>query len=331
MQYGSAPFSVSVVVPVRNEEASVRRVVEQLLAQDHTPHEIILADGGSTDHTKDIVREYIGRGHPVRLVEDADAYPGRGRNLGTVAADTDWVALTDAGTVIRPDWLSSLVRAAAGHPTAGVVFGTYEPVLDTYFRECLALAFVPPAVPVEGLPYRGPSTASMMIRRDVWESVGRFPEHLRACEDLIFFDRLASAKVEAVVAPEVPVGWSIPAGFRGAFRRFRLYSRHTLAAGLGHTWQLAVARMYLATAIVAALAAVHHRAWFLVLVVAAGARVHRTVRRRMSWLPLRRRVGPHTYLFVGVLLLWLDAAAIMGCVDYAVRGRRAVDPPRGAA
>lgn len=317
---------VTVIVPVRNEESSVRRVMEQLLAQEHPPGDVVVADGGSADGTREIVREFIGHGHPVRLVEDADAYPGRARNLAIAAATTDWVAMTDAGTVVPPDWLAHLVRKAAENPAAAVVYGTYEPILDSFFRECLALAFVPPAEVVDGEPWRGPSTASMMIRKEVWESLGGFPEHLRACEDLRFFERVAAAGVPAALAPKAKVRWNIPAGFRAAFRRFRTYSRHTLVAGMGRSWQLAVARMYAAGAAVVALAIVHHWAWLVLLVLAAGARVVRTVRRRRPWISLRHRVGPHTYLFVGVLLLWLDLAAFVGCVDYAVRGRRARSP-----
>lgn len=313
-------LEVTVIVPVRNEEASIRRVLDQLLQQDLAPREIILADGGSTDGTKGIIREYIRAGHPVLLVEDADAYPGRARNLAIGQATTDWVAMTDAGTAVPPDWLCGLVRRARERDGVGVVFGSYEPILNSFFEECLAIAFVPPATPTEGRPYRGPSTASMMIRRDVWESLGRFPEHLRACEDLQFFERLRAAKVDAVLAPEASVGWNIPSGFRAAFRRFRLYSRHTLAAGMGGSWQLALARMYLATGGLTALGVFLHWAWFVPLVLAGGARVHRSVRRR-PWLPLRHRVGPHTYLMVAALTLWLDLAAFVGCADYAIRSR----------
>src|SRR5437870_4525817 len=70
-------LSVSVIVPVRNEESSIRGVLDALLTQTLPAHEVIIADAGSVDGTKDIVREFIRAGHPVRLVEDADAFPGR--------------------------------------------------------------------------------------------------------------------------------------------------------------------------------------------------------------------------------------------------------------
>jgi glycosyltransferase involved in cell wall biosynthesis len=324
----SPRLNVSIIVPVRNEEASIRTVIDQLLRQECPPLQIILADGGSTDGTRSIIREYIHRGEPLLLVEDHDAYPGRARNLAIAQAKTEWVAMTDAGTVIPPGWLAGLVRVAADHPDLAAVFGSYEPILASFFQECLALAFVPPATTVDGRPYRGPTTASLLIRRDVWESLGRFPEHLRACEDLVFFERLAASSRPVALAPLACVRWNIPRDFAATFRRFRLYSRHTLRAGMGRSWQLAVGRMYLGGAALVALALFHHGAWLAPLLLAVGWRIHRSIRTRRPWLNLTRPVGPGTYLLVGVLLLWIDLAAFVGCLDYLFGiGRR----PRAAA
>jgi glycosyltransferase involved in cell wall biosynthesis len=321
------PFPlVSVIVPVRNEESSIRRVIEQLLVQDQPPHEIILADGGSTDTTKEIIRTFIAAEYAVRLIEDANAYPGRARNLAMAAAKTEWVAMTDAGTVIGQEWLENLVCATKSHPEAVVVFGSYQPILDTYFRECLALAFVPPAKLVDGLAYRGPTTASMMIRRETWESLGRFPEHLRACEDLQFFARIEEANLPTAIAPGAVVSWNIPSGLGATFHRFRLYSRHTLVAGMGRSWQLAVARMYAGAAVLIALAVLHHPAWLFLLAIIGIVRVHRTIRRNRPWLTLRHRVGPGTYAMVGFLLMWIDFAAFIGSLEYIFRSSQRLPP-----
>jgi glycosyltransferase involved in cell wall biosynthesis len=45
----SAAIEVSVVVPVRNEELSIRALLDGLLNQTLAPKEIIITDGGSTD------------------------------------------------------------------------------------------------------------------------------------------------------------------------------------------------------------------------------------------------------------------------------------------
>jgi len=306
-------FSVSIIVPVRDEAESISRFIESLLQQSYPPQEIILADGGSVDETKTIIQSYIKKGHALRLVEDANAYPGRGRNLAIAAAQTEWVAMTDAGTEVSSDWLGKLIFEA---DDADIVLGTYEPILSTFFKECLALAFI--AIPIQvGDKYvRGPSTASMMIRKRVWEELGRFPEDLRACEDLLFFERMSASAFRTHYAPDAVVQWHIAGDFSRVFRRFRAYSLHTLKAGLGATWHLGVGRLYVAGAIFVALAVLHSWYWLLFPLTGLGLRVHRTITKRRSFLRLNHRIGLRSYLLVGVILVWIDLAMFAGLFDW---------------
>lgn len=314
-------FSVSVIVPVRNEESSIGELIESLLGQSVWPQEIIIVDGGSSDKTREIIREFINDEDSLRLIEHPDAYPGRARNLGVQQAKTEWIAMTDAGTIIKSDWLANLVREASSSEGADVVLGSYDPLLTTFFKECLALAFVAPAMKAGESHLRAPSTASMMIRKSVWEELGRFPEQLRACEDLLFFDRLARSSHAVRYAPGAVVVWRIPDGFAGAFRRFRTYSMHTLKAGLGGRWHLAVARIYLGALAVLGLAFFHHWSWLLLFLFGFVWRVHRTIRARRPSLKLTHTIGAHTYFVVGIILVWIDLAAFMGLIDYLSRKR----------
>jgi hypothetical protein len=168
---------------------------------------------------------------------------------------------------------------------------------------------------------RCPSTASMMIKKRVWEALGKFPEDLRACEDLLFFDRFDANRLVIRYAPEARVRWHIPNDFGGVFRRFRAYSAHTLKAGLGNRWHRAVVRMYAVGLLFLLLAAWHHWAWLILPGSALLFRIWRTVRMRKSSLTLRHSVGLKTYAVVGIILLWIDAALFAGALDYLLRNR----------
>ena len=96
------PGEVSVVVPAFNEEQSIVRLLEALAAQTLRPSEIVVADGGSTDRTRELVREFARHSPvPVVLIEAERGLPGRNRNLAIARASRDWVACIDAGTVPR--------------------------------------------------------------------------------------------------------------------------------------------------------------------------------------------------------------------------------------
>jgi glycosyltransferase involved in cell wall biosynthesis len=312
-----------VIVPARDEESSIRRVIDSLLLQTIKPDEIIVADGGSKDHTKDIIRQFAAEGKPVRLVEDDDALPGRARNLAIRATHSEWIAMTDAGTEIPPDWLEKLILEAQAVPSCDVVYGTYEPILNSVFQECLALAFVPNPSWVAGRLLRGPSTCSMMIKKSVWESLGEFREDLRACEDLLFFKQLKASSFVVRCAPDAVVRWSLPADVSRTFRRFRSYSHHTLKAGLGRSWQVAVARMYAAAFLFVALSVFVHWSFVIVPLLGLAARVIKNTRDKKDSLNLKHRVGVGAHVLIGVILLCIDAAAFTGVFDYMAHSRAA--------
>jgi glycosyltransferase involved in cell wall biosynthesis len=80
---------VSIVIPVKNEEALLPKLLESIKSQTLSDYEIIVADAHSTDRTKEIA-EASG----ARVVEGG--MPGPGRNKGALHAKGDIVAFLDA-------------------------------------------------------------------------------------------------------------------------------------------------------------------------------------------------------------------------------------------
>lgn len=318
-------FPVTLIVPVRDEEAGIIEFLESLERQTVSPDQIIITDGGSTDRTKTLIRDFFAGNSRFKLIEDADAYPGRARNLAIDSAMTDWIAMTDAGTVVEADWLEKMIQEAGRRRDVDVVLGSYEPVLSSFFQECLALAFIAPAEQVGSV--RGPSTASLLIKKAAWNDAGGFPEHLRACEDLIFFERLRSRISRVAFAPRAVIRWKIPETLSDTFRKFRTYSSHTLRAGLARRWHVPVARMYLIALVAFALGILHHWAWWLLPPAGLIWRAHRSIRLRGPSLKLSTRIGARVWAVVALILLWIDAAALVGAIDYLASPMARKGPP----
>ena len=229
-------MKITVVIPVRNEEESLPVLLDSLLGQTRRPDEIVITDGGSTDRTPQIIEEYIERGAPIRLVRAEMALPGRGRNLGAQCASSEWLAFTDGGMLVAPDWLAGLAERGE-RDDVDIVYGAVEPIIDTLFKECAAIAYVSPPKEINGKYHRPSSVASALIRRSVWQAVGGFPEHLRSAEDLLFMNKVSDAKFRTVFAPNAKVYWTPQPTFWLTFKRFFIYSRHNLKAGLARQWQ----------------------------------------------------------------------------------------------
>ncbi|MFM7151110.1 MAG: glycosyltransferase, partial [Gemmataceae bacterium] len=81
-QAGGMGPVVSVVVPVRNEEAFIEKTLLQLLSQDFPAngYEIIVADGRSTDTTREVVARLAERHSNLILVDNPGLWSSRGRN-----------------------------------------------------------------------------------------------------------------------------------------------------------------------------------------------------------------------------------------------------------
>jgi glycosyltransferase involved in cell wall biosynthesis len=229
---------VSVIIPVKNEEASIRPLLQALGAQTHPPAEIVITDGGSTDRTTQMVRAFQAECPvPIVLIEAEPSLPGRGRNLAIARAANEWLACVDGGIVPAPDWLAELVAVARREPEAQVVYGRCVPVTDSYFTWCAAIAYVPFGRRARFLP-------SCLLRRAAWAAAGGFREDLRSGEDLLFFRALERAGVGEAYSDRAVVAWELQPDTRRTFRRFATYSRSNLNAGLGREWQLKVIRLY---------------------------------------------------------------------------------------
>lgn len=237
-------MKISVIIPVRNEAASIHALLESLLNQTLKPSEIVITDGGSTDATPEIISEYMKRGEPIRLIRERAALPGRGRNLAAAQATSEWLAFTDAGINPEPTWLEFLAKGALGGSEVDVVYGSYEPVTDTLFKRCSVMAYVAPPVEIEGQLVRTRSVASLLMKRSVWQTVGGFPEDLRSAEDLLFMNKVEEANFRIANAPDARVHWQIQSTPWLTFRRFVSYARNNMRAGLGSQWQAPVLKRY---------------------------------------------------------------------------------------
>ncbi len=313
-------MKISVVIPVRNEERSIGNLLQALFAQSLPPDEIVITDGGSTDATAAIIQDYVNRGAPVRLIRTTKALPGRGRNLAAALAGNEWLAFTDAGIQPAPDWLQELAAPAQADQTVDVVYGSYEPRTNTFFKECAAVCYISPPALVDGVSMRPRSIASALMRRRVWEAVGGFPEHLRSAEDLLFMNQVERAKFRVAFAPRAVVRWDLQPNFWRTFKRFAVYSRNNIRAGLWRDWQAAIFSRYLMLLLLTLLALVLGRSWLLVplslwlllLLVRAGVALWRN-RRCYPAGPLRNLLR---LTFLLPLIAVLDLGAIAGSVQW---------------
>ncbi len=324
-------IKISVAIPVRNEEASIRALLDSLLNQTLAPDEIVITDGGSTDSTAAMITEYVERGAPIHLLRERPGMPGRGRNLAAAAATNEWIAFIDAGTHPEANWLESLTEAVVVEPDIDMVYGSYQPITDTFFKECAAIAYVPPPVRVDGIWMRPRSIVSVLMRKAVWQSVNGFPEDLRSAEDLLFLDQVEAAGARRAYAPKAVVNWNIQPGWWKTFERFVTYSRNNIRAGLWRSWQATIYLRYAVLLFLTIVALFRGLVWILVptglcLLMLLARGVVAIKRNRHSY-PASLTTNLLRLMVLVPLLAMIDLAAIVGGLNWLVKDRTIIPAP----
>lgn len=306
-------MKISVIIPVRNEESSLSRLIDSLRGQTRLPDEVIFIDAGSTDRTREIASRCGQNGEMFRTLSIGVAYPGVARNVGVKESKYDTVAFTDGGIELDRDWLKELSVAMDNDPSVEVVYGSYSPRTDSIFKQCLAIAVVPPT------EKRTSFIASSLLKKTVWQDVGGFPD-FRAAEDRIFMNRIKERGFNIRYNPNAFVVWDIPSDIVKVFRRFYSYSFHDLRAGVAKDWHIPVATMYLAGSILLILGIVFSPLFFVLLAVVFLVRVAKKLfinRKEPYFINL---MAP-CYLILGsIIMLVIDLAMFAGSVKYAVEG-----------
>jgi glycosyltransferase involved in cell wall biosynthesis len=308
---------VSVIIPVKNEEASIESLLHGLVEQTYLPAEIVITDGGSSDRTREIINRFQTHSPvPVVLIEVDHAFPGKGRNLAIVRASNQWLACIDGGIVPHPNWLLELMGVKEDQPEAQVIYGRFEPVINDYFTECAAITYLPSPATLT------PFIASCLLHRSAWETVGGFREDLRSSEDLLFFRSLAGAGVRTAKSEKAVVYWSLAPSISSTFRRFSTYSCCGMKAGLASDWQLSVSRLYILM-MGMFVAGFLWPSLFLLPPLLLWLRAERRIRRWYRQQPARQRwkelLNPKRVLMVIWINMVIDVAMFQGMWHWLAR------------
>jgi glycosyltransferase involved in cell wall biosynthesis len=195
---------VSVIIPTYNRGAYIAEAIRSVQAQTHPEVEIVVADDGSTDNTREIVTAFGGAVTYLSLPHRGQ--PAATRNAGLAVAKGEFVALLDSDDLFLPHKLAHQLRAFEAQPEAGLVYSNGH-----FFRD-------DPEHPTghvhDGLPTPSGdalaellqgnflSTPIVLIRRTCLDVVGRFDENpaLFAVEDYDLWVRIA-VQFPVVYAP----------------------------------------------------------------------------------------------------------------------------------
>jgi succinoglycan biosynthesis protein ExoA len=232
---GDRPF-ISVIVPVRNEAGFIAGTLRQLLSQDYDPRqfEVLVADGGSTDATRDIVAGLQRRHANLRLLANPGGWSSSGRNVAIQAARGDIIVLVDGHCDLDNEhYLNDLAdafeqsgAACVGRPQPLDIAGATAVQRAVALARASRLGHHPSShiySDVEG--FVPPQSVAIAYRRSVFETVGLFDESFDACEDVELNHRVARADLPCWFTPRVRVRYHPRGTLAGLCRQMFRYGR----------------------------------------------------------------------------------------------------------
>ncbi len=183
---------ITVVIPTYNRRDLVIEAIQSVLNQRQDTIEIIVVDDGSTDETVD---HLAALDLPVRIIRlPHTGVIARARNAGIEHARGAFISFLDSDDLWLPDKLRLQLDYLLAHPEASVLyanqyrqekgrildqtrFDRFPPRSRAFYRDSFDGLFI--------------QTSSVIVRREVFQTVGLFDEGLLLYEDADMWSRLS--------------------------------------------------------------------------------------------------------------------------------------------
>ncbi len=126
-------LTLTIVIPVFNEERYLKACLEAIAAQSEKPDEVIVVNNNSTDKSVEIAKSFKF----VKVIDEARQHQSFAQSAGFDAAKSDILGRIDADSMLPPDWVEKVKNTFAAKPDIVALTGAgrpYDVVLDGFGR-----------------------------------------------------------------------------------------------------------------------------------------------------------------------------------------------------
>lgn len=182
---------LTIITPSYNQADFLERTILSVLNQGYPDLEYIIIDGGSTDHSAEVIRKY--EKYITYWVSEKDRGQVDAINKGLRKATGRWVAFQNSDDVYFPGTFLHFAKAA-GNPQkpADIVYGDLY-IIDQHDRVTELLKTIPFSLTSQLWEGMQIHNQSLFFRLDLTERYGLFDESYRFAFDYEFMIRYTSA------------------------------------------------------------------------------------------------------------------------------------------
>jgi len=159
---------VSIVTPSYNQAAYLEIAMRSVLEQEYPNFEYLVADGGSTDGSAEIIHKYTDQ--LAWWVSEKDEGQADGANKGFRLAKGEIVGWLNSDDVYHPGAIAGAVAAFKANPQAGLVFSDVDSI-DGSGQLINVMRFGPRSLE-DMMAFKIISQPGVFMRRSLLEQVG---------------------------------------------------------------------------------------------------------------------------------------------------------------
>jgi succinoglycan biosynthesis protein ExoA len=313
------PF-VTILMPVRNEAGAIARSLGAVLAQDYPAGrvEIIIADGMSTDATRQVIRDFQRQRADMRLIDNPGKIVPTGLNAALRLAQGEIIVRVDGHCEIAPDYVSRCVSHILTGEVDGVG-GSTETIGKTRTAQAIAIAMSSP-FGVGDSAFRTESGKTMLAdsvpfpayTRAIIRRAGLYDEELARNQDDEYNYRLRKLGAKLLLAADVHSKYDSRSSLRSVWRQYYQYGYWKVRVLQKHPLQMRprqfVPPLFVAGLLVSGLCGLAWppARWLFLAILAAylianlGASTYTALRRGWKHLPLLPLVYAILHLSYGL-------------------------------
>ena len=232
---------VTIAMPCFNEEHYIEACVASVQAQDYPADriEILVADGRSTDRTREVLADLAAADARIRLIDNPERLQAAGMNRIIAEARGDLIVRMDVHCEYAPSYVRSCVEVMQ-RTGADNVGGAQRARARSRFQKALCAALDSP-LGVGGAAYRSPDKEGYVdtvflgaFRRAVFEQVGIYDPCAITNEDAELNQRLLASGGRIYLSPDIEVYYYPRDSFRALARQYFKYGQGRARTLLKH-------------------------------------------------------------------------------------------------
>ncbi len=211
-------IGISIIVCSRNEASNLELLIPKLLKQNYSNFEIVLVNHGSSDRTKEVIKNYQSTDNRIKYLEVPfeDFHSKKyALNSGIHFSNNEFIVLTDSDcTVQSNDWLKIYSQYFQKKDIV-LGYGPYQKksgFLNLFIRfDTFLIAAQYFSFAKKGVPYMGVGR-NLGYRKEIFKKNNGFEKHLdlKSGDDDLFIQEVASANNTVICLDKAHFVKSIP-------------------------------------------------------------------------------------------------------------------------